>query len=215
LRAKALLALNRLDEAMQLLDGSPHGAAPERVLTRVELLLRRGDEPGARREWKQQETAVGSLLSAGGESAIDALRVKALLAMSAGDPAGAEDALKIATRSAADVDGNPVPGLRKIAMLRAESALRSGATARACDSAKVVTERAEAEAVDASSSAWIGEGLLLRARCEQARGLLDAMHASARAALPHLEQNLGEQHPLSVQARALMSDTAAPSSASR
>ena len=210
LRAKALLALDRLDDAIQLLDGSPHGAAPERVLTRVELLLRRGDDPGARREWKQQETAIGSLLAAPAENGIEALRVKALLAMNAGDSAGAEDALQSATRFAADVDGNPLPGLRKIAVLRAESALRSGATAQACDSAKLAAERADAEAVDASSSAWIGEGLLLRARCEQARGLFDAMHASARAALPHLEQNLGERHPLSVQARALMSDTAAP-----
>jgi serine/threonine-protein kinase len=215
LRARALLALDRTDDAIPLLEGSPHGAATERVLARVELLLRHGDTAAAQREWSQQETAISALLAAGGENAIGALRVKALLAMNAADPAAAEEALKSATLLTVDVDGLPVPGLRQIEVLRADDALRRGASAKACNSAKIALERAELEAVNVNSSAWIGEALLLRARCEQALGLLDAMHASARAALPHLEQNLGQQHPLAVQARALLSTTAAPSSVGR
>jgi len=72
--------------------------------------------------------------------------------------------------------------------------------------------RALAEATDADSSAWIGEGLLLRARCEQARGQLESMRSSARAALPHLEQNLGAEHPLAVSARTLMGTAASSDS---
>ena len=40
LRAKVLLALDRTEEARRLLEDSPNGAVPERVLTRIELLLR-------------------------------------------------------------------------------------------------------------------------------------------------------------------------------
>jgi len=102
-----------------------------------------------------------------------------------------------------DADGDPTPGLRQIAVLRAETLLRRGAIAEACESARIAVERAQAEAVNASSSAWMGEGLLLQARCEQARGQLESVQSSARAALPHLEQNLGDEHPLTVRAREL------------
>jgi serine/threonine-protein kinase len=205
LRAKVLLALNRDDDAIRLLQESPQGAAPERVLTRIELLLRRGDAVAAHREWLQQEKAIEALLDARGQNAIDALRVKALLAMSETDEAGANDALKRAGDLAIDADGRPAPGLRQIEALRALDSLEHGAVAEACVSARIAVERAQAEAVNADSSAWIGEALLLRARCEQASGLVESMHSSARAALPQLEQNLREQHPLSVQARALLS----------
>lgn len=207
LRAKLWLALDRSAEAIQLLDGSPN-ATPERALTLIELQLRRGDTTGAHREWSRQESAISAVLAAGGDNAIDALRVKALLSLSDADPVAAGEALQRAAGLAIDADGQPGPGLRQIAVLRAEDALHRGALAEACDGARIVIERAQSEAVDVESSAWIGEGLLLRARCEQARGLLEAMRSSARAALPHLQQNLGEQHPLTVQARALLSTSA-------
>jgi eukaryotic-like serine/threonine-protein kinase len=204
LRAKLLLALDRTEEATRLLQDSTSGVAAERAVTRIELLLRSGDAAGAHREWSRQEAAIEALLDAKGENAVDALRVKALLAMSDADEATARVALKQAADLAIDADGRPAPGLRQIEALRAEDSLKHGAIAEACDSARIAVARAQAEAVNADSSAWIGEALLLRARCEQARGLAESMHSSARAALPHLEQNLGVQHPLAVRARALL-----------
>jgi serine/threonine protein kinase len=212
LRAKALLALNRSTDAAELLLKSPNGGARERVLTRTELLLRRGDSAGAHLAWSQQQAAIEALLTAQGESAIDALRVKALLALSDGKREDAEEALKRATALAVDVDGRSTPGLRQIAVLRAQEALKSGSADEACENARIALERALAEATDADSSAWIGEGLLLRARCEQARGQLESMRSSARAALPHLEQNLGAEHPLAVSARTLMGTAASSGS---
>jgi len=212
LRAKSLLALDRTAEATRLLADSPAGAAPERVLTQIELLLRSGDSAGAHRQWAQQLTAIEGLIGAQGDNAIDALRVQALLAMSDGDLAAADEALRRAAGLALDADGQPAPGLRQIAALRTEESLQRGAIAEACASARIVLERAQAEAVIAGSSAWVGEGLLLRARCERARGLLDTMRSSARAALPHLELNLGQQHPLAARARTLALETASPSS---
>jgi serine/threonine protein kinase len=220
LRAKSLLALERIADAARLLLDSPisteqqSGSALERVPTRIELRLRLGDTTGAHREWAQQQMALETLIAAKGDSAIQALRVKALLAMSEGDPAAADDELKRAAALAVDADGQPTPGLRQIAVLRTEAALKRGAIDEAGDGARIVLERAQAEAVNADSSAWIGEALLLRARCEQARGLLEPMRSSARAALPHLAQNLGEQHPLTARARVLLAATAvSPSSA--
>jgi eukaryotic-like serine/threonine-protein kinase len=214
LRARALLALERTADAARLLLAAPLDTekeadiAPDRVPTRIALLLRLGDTAGAHREWSQQRTAMESVIAAKGESAIEALRVRALLALNDGDQAGADDALNQAVAVAVDADGQPMPGLRRIAALRAEIALKRGAIDEACDSARVVVERARAEAVNMESSASIGEGLLLLAQCEQARGLLEPMRASAQAALPHLEQNLGEQHPLAVRARGLIAAAA-------
>ena len=144
------------------------------------------------------------MLDAKGENAIEALRVEALLAMSAADETTARDALNQAADLAKDADGQPAPGLRQIEALRAEDSLKHGAIAQACGSARIAIERAQAEAVNADSSAWAGEAILLRAQCEQQQGQSDAMHSSARAALPQLEQNFGEQHPLAVRARALL-----------
>jgi serine/threonine protein kinase len=207
LRAKILLALDRSAEAARLLD-----AAPERIPTRVELLLRLGDARGAHNEWSQAQPAVDKLMAGKGEGAIEALRVKALLALDDEDQAAADAALERAAALARDADGDPTPGLRQISMSRAQAALRRGAVDAACENARTAVERAQAEAADTVSSAWIGEALLLRARCEQARGLLEAMRSSARAARPHLEQNLGERHPLAIRARELAGAAAATSS---
>lgn len=209
LRARSLLALDRSAEAARLLldqprvSGDESGTASERLPIRIELLLVRGDTAGAQAVWSQQQGAIDQLIAAQGESAIDALRVKALLAMSQDDSAATDAALEEAVSFAVDADGDPTPGRRQIAALRAEASLRFGDIAEACESARMAVERAQAEAVNTASSAWIGEGLLLQARCEQAQGRLDSMKASARAALAHLEQNLGEQHPLTIRAREL------------
>jgi hypothetical protein len=63
--------------------------------------------------------------------------------------------------------------------------------------------RARFEAVDPNSSVWVGEALILRARCEAAMGNKPAAAASAREARPHLERNLDPSDPLLVQEKSL------------
>ena len=102
-----------------------------------------------------------------------------------------------------DADGSPTPQLRVIELLQADAALEGNAPREASQLADAVLREATAEAVDPRSSAWIGEGLLLRGRCQQARGELEAMRESARAALPQVEGSLGPEHPLTQLARRL------------
>jgi hypothetical protein len=75
-------------------------------------------------------------------------------------------------------------------------------TAAAAD-AQMAVDRAKLEAIDPKSSAWVGEALLLRARCELSLGDKAAAAASAREALAHVEQNLDPSHPLVAQAKTL------------
>jgi hypothetical protein len=99
------------------------------------------------------------------------------------------------------------PEWQHIVSLRAEIELAHGQYAAAVADAQVALERAKTEAVDPTSSAWVGEALLLRARGELALGNKAAAAASAREALPHVEQNLDPSHPLIAAARKLSNAT--------
>jgi hypothetical protein len=50
----------------------------------------------------------------------------------------------------------------------------------------------------------MGQALILRSRAELALGDKAAAVTSARAALPHVEQNLDPKHPLIAEARSLL-----------
>ena len=65
---------------------------------------------------------------------------------------------------------------------------------------KLAVDRAQREAIDPRSSAWVGEALVLRAQSESAGGNTAAAAASAQQALPHLQQNLDPSHPLIAEA---------------
>jgi hypothetical protein len=99
------------------------------------------------------------------------------------------------------------PEWQHIVALRAEIDLAQDQYAAAVADAQIALERAKTEAVDPRSSAWVGEALLLRARGELALGNKAAAAASAREALPHIEQNLDPSHPLVAAARNLSSAT--------
>jgi hypothetical protein len=99
------------------------------------------------------------------------------------------------------------PEWQHIVALRAEIELAQNQFAAAVVDARAALERAKTEAVDPASSAWVGEALLLRARGELALGNKAAAAASAREALPHVEQNLDPSHPLIAAARRLSSET--------
>jgi hypothetical protein len=207
LQGEILLALGRSAEAAQLLRqsgaGAPDTSQLRRGLTEVEARLRAGDPAGAHEVWSAWRPVVEKALGPGDADAVAVLRVQALLARAAGDRPTARELLSHAASLAIDADGNPTPQLRSIEVLQAEAALEGNASPEAARLVDAVLRQATEEAVDPHSSAWIGEGLVLRSRCQQARGEWDAMHETARAAMPQLEVNLGSAHPLTQLARAL------------
>jgi serine/threonine-protein kinase len=93
------------------------------------------------------------------------------------------------------------PRIREAAALGAEIALRQGDLPEACRWATTALDEATEEAIDPRSSAWIGESLLLRARCQLGEAGPAAARADAEAAALHLEANLGPAHSLSRRAR--------------
>jgi hypothetical protein len=136
----------------------------------------------------------------------DALRLlmaHAQLDLAKQDTAGAAEkireaaALVAADRQASD------PQWRQIVVLRAEIELMQHQYAAAAADAQMAVARAKLEAIDANSSSWVGEALVLRARGEFGSGDKRAAAASAREALPHLLQNLDPSHPLIAAATTL------------
>ena len=93
--------------------------------------------------------------------------------------------------------------LRDALATEASAAIALGDWPRALERAHGVLERARAEAIDPASSSEVGEALLIGARAEAAQGHRDAARALAAEALPHLRDNLGEFHPLAVEAATL------------
>jgi len=86
------------------------------------------------------------------------------------------------------------------------AALANHQPQQACTSAETALRQARAEAVNPESSAWIGEALLLRARCELAEGHRNESRRDAAMALPHLVTNLGATHAWATEARLLAAE---------
>jgi hypothetical protein len=102
------------------------------------------------------------------------------------------------------VDRRPSdPQWRPTVLLRAELEYAARDYAAAARDAQTAVDRARAESVDPHSSAWIGEALVWRARCEIALGHAAAADEGIREALPHVLQNLSPSHPLVSMALAL------------
>jgi serine/threonine-protein kinase len=207
LKAQALMALNQGAAAAGLLRPIARGADTagqqlERALLEIEAFTLAGDGNAALPLWSQWQLAAAQAVARGGTDAVAVLRVQALLHLGS-DPDGAGRLLERAAVLAVDADGASTPALRGINMLRAELALRQGAPQTACALAEAVVSQAQREAVDRNSSAWIGEGLLLRARCAQALGDQSTMRALAEKAVQHLQDNLGPNHPDTLLARSL------------
>jgi serine/threonine-protein kinase len=95
------------------------------------------------------------------------------------------------------------PEWEHILVLRGEIELAQQSYDAADTDAQAAVTRARLEAVDPNSSARIGEALILRGRCESAMGNKAAAAASAREALPHLQQNLDPSDPLLTEEKTL------------
>jgi len=104
---------------------------------------------------------------------------------------------KLAARGRAD------PLQRDAFTVAARAALAVSEGGPALTHARDALARARAEAIDADSSASVGEGLLLEARVLAQQGDRSGAAALAREALPHLQQNLGPAHPVTRQAEEL------------
>jgi len=98
---------------------------------------------------------------------------------------------------------------REVELLRTELAFATREYAESLRHAQTTLDLARREAVDPASSAWIGEALVWRARDEEALGRAREAAASAREALPHLEQNLDSRHILITEARRLLNENTA------
>jgi hypothetical protein len=93
------------------------------------------------------------------------------------------------------------PNWQRLLLVRAQAQYALGQYPAAAQDAEAAVARARRDAVDPQSSASIGEALVWRSRVELAQGKRDAAEASAREAIPHLQQNLDSSHPLIATAR--------------
>lgn len=88
------------------------------------------------------------------------------------------------------------PDAYDVKILGAQASMQLGAYQDAERQAAEALDIARAAAIDADSSAWVGEALAWRARAERALGNTTAAAASAQESLRHLEANLLPGHPL-------------------
>lgn len=135
------------------------------------------------------------------------LMAHARLNLAKQDLSGAAEKVQQAANLAPAAHPGNDPEWQHIVALRAEIELAQRRYEAAAADAQAALERAKIEAIDPESSAWVGEALVLRARSEAALGDKAAAAASARQALPHVEQNLAPTHPLIAEARKLSSGT--------
>jgi serine/threonine protein kinase/tetratricopeptide (TPR) repeat protein len=174
--------------------------------TRVFLLTaltRAGRTEEARQELDvlEQDRAAGRLPEGPVTLSLLVAKARVLEAMKELETAdGAAHEALSALRARAEAEAPP---LREAAAVAAEIALARRETDEGCRSEQVALDCAGQEAIDPASSAWVGEALLLKARCDTLRGYAVSSRADAAAAVPHLERNLGPDHPLALQARAL------------
>jgi tetratricopeptide (TPR) repeat protein len=118
-----------------------------------------------------------------------------------------DEALKSLERAAALIASRQQrtnPDARELEALRSSALLAEQRYVEAEQHAQAALELARISAVDAKSSSWIGEALVLRARAEAAAGR-KAAPATAQEALSHLVANLDPTHPLIAQAREIAS----------
>jgi tetratricopeptide (TPR) repeat protein len=130
------------------------------------------------------------------------LAVQAKLALALDDAARADElaskALQVLSRG-----GPSDPRLRDTLIIAARAAMARQDEPRALRLAQAAVERARVEAIDADSSAAVGEALLVQAQLEAGRGRVAAAASLASEALPHLHDNLGDAHASTVMAKAL------------
>jgi tetratricopeptide (TPR) repeat protein len=141
----------------------------------------------------------------GGVTGAKYLTAKASIAIARGDAKGADELADKALRTVLSGGESTNALLRDTLLLAARTAMATQDWPRALQHAQAAVERTRAEAIDADSSAAIGLALLVQAQVQAARGERSSATTLARAALPHLEVNLGSGHEATARARLLAS----------
>jgi hypothetical protein len=191
-------------------DAEKHGFASAIAIYRVGAVraaLNRGDIAAAEGYWTTIAPMEQKYVTeaAWRRDAQRLLLAHARLSLAKRDLAGAaEKVQQAADLMPADLKTRD-PEWRHIVALRAEVELAQRQYKMAVADAQAALDRATLEAIDTKSSAWMGEALILRARGELGLGDKAASAASAREALPHVEQNLDPADPLIAEARKLAS----------
>ena len=163
---------------------------------------RRADDGQARLE---ALPAVDEEIERGGVKGAKYLAAKANLALARGDATRADELAARALRAVSG-GGDPArPLLRDVLLLAARTAMATQDWTRSMQHAGAAVERARIEAIDAESSAAIGQALLVEAQAQAGRGQASSAASLARSALPHLEANLGPEHESTTHARLLAS----------
>jgi hypothetical protein len=188
--------------------GEQQGARQLALSFRIVALnaeLDRGDAVAAAACWEVLRKTETDLSAKGAEQHRDLARIHLvraryeLLKLDVHEAARRVEAAVLLTPSGPVFDTQ----LRLISMLRGEIAFAQHDYASAAQFAQTAIDRARFEAIDAQSSSFVGEGLLLRARSEAALGKGALATASAREAIRHFEPNLDSGHSLVKLARSI------------
>ena len=171
----------------------------------IRAALARGDIAAAEQYWAPLSALETKTTDAPARrDALQALITHAMLDLARNDAGAASQHIAQAAHLIPEARRDTEPEWRQLLLVRAQTEYALGRYPAADADADAAVVRARRDAVNPQSSAWIGEALLWRARVELARGERTAAAASAREALPHLEQNLDPAHPLIAAARKLV-----------
>lgn len=171
----------------------------------VRAALERADLVAADARWTTLAPLEHRAVAAQDRSAeaVRLLLVDARLELAHGRHDSAVRQLQLAGRLIAARHQAANPDEYELEILRAQASMQSGDYADAARQAAGAAVLARAAAIDAGSSAWLGEALLYRAQAEKALGQSSAALTDARAALRHLQPNLLPTHALVLAARGI------------
>jgi hypothetical protein len=197
-----------LMRAMQAADTGYLGMSTFYPSMTVIAALERADLDTADERWRILAPREARALASQNRSAetVRLLLVDARLHLAHGSNDEARRQLEVAERLIAARHQALNPDGYELAILRAQAAMQAGDYADAERQAASADDRARAGAIDESSSAWVGEALLIRAQAERARGESARASADAHAALHHLEPNLLPTSTLVAAARGIADD---------
>lgn len=208
---EAAAADSDLMRAMQAADAGYLAMSTYYPAMTVTAAVEKADLGAADARWATLVPLENRALAAQDRSAeaVRLLLVDARLQLAHGHNDAALRQLKTAARLIAARHQTINPDGYDLAILRAQAAMQARDYADAATEAASADDLARAAAIDESSSAWVGEALLIRAEAENSLGESARAVADAREALQHLEPNLMPSDSLVSTARGLVADVPA------
>jgi eukaryotic-like serine/threonine-protein kinase len=199
----ALLRLARYPEAITAFEAAFAGASAAghqsfMLVSRLSLLdaLVQGGRFDAAQATLAATADVQGEIDKASQSGVIYLLAKARIAISQGAIGQADQLAQQALLAVRRRNRPSDTQLRGVTALAARLALARQDWSRAANLADAVFDVSRATAIDPQSSAFIGEALLLEAESQRGAGEAAGAADLARQALVHLQQNLGDAHPL-------------------